>query len=90
MKNQLKTSFGMLEMYRSQSPRGIKETRMDKVQSTRKVDFCDSIPKLAPLVVVLIGVHAHCKYHQGKGWQATTGMNTGFIDSGCSRHMTGA
>ncbi|GKB00386.1 putative ribonuclease H-like domain-containing protein [Tanacetum coccineum] len=86
--NPIKKSVRYAEMYRSQTPRrnqrnwnGQKSNQLgsDFVMYNKACFICGSFNH----------VQAQCKYHQRERMGKPQENDTGFVDSGCSRHMTG-
>ncbi|GJW56638.1 putative ribonuclease H-like domain-containing protein [Tanacetum coccineum] len=84
----VKKSVRYVEMYRSQSPRGnqrnwnnLKSQQLgsDFVMYNKACFVCGSFDH----------IQAHYKYHQRERMGKPQQDDTGFIDSGCLRHMTG-
>ncbi|GKB90270.1 ribonuclease H-like domain-containing protein, partial [Tanacetum coccineum] len=71
------------EMYRSQTPKGNQRNWNGQKSNQLGTDFV-MYNKACFICGSFDHVQAHCKYHQRERMD-----DTGFVDSGCSRHMTG-
>ncbi|GJW44021.1 putative ribonuclease H-like domain-containing protein [Tanacetum coccineum] len=84
----VKKSVRYAEMYRSQSPRGNQRNWNGQKSNQLGSDFV-MYNKACFICGSFDHVQAHCKYHQRERMGKPQQDDIGFINSGCSRHMTG-
>ncbi|GJT98884.1 hypothetical protein Tco_1094402 [Tanacetum coccineum] len=75
------------EMYRSQTPRGNQRNWNGQKSNQLGSDFV-MYNKACFICGSFNHVQAQCKYHQRERMGKPQQDDTGFVDSGCSRHMT--
>ncbi|GKA39921.1 putative ribonuclease H-like domain-containing protein [Tanacetum coccineum] len=84
----VKKSVRYAEMYRSQTPRGNQRNWNGQKSNQLGSDFV-MYNKACFICGSFNHVKAQCKYHQREGMGKPQQDDTGFVDSGCSRNMTG-